>query len=86
MSTRTALLSLPTRVTPALAVRAKTAAESLDISLGSFLAFVREGKMPKPVDIPGHSGLSLYDFEAVRNAWNALKESATCRESNPWDE
>jgi len=72
-------------VRPTLAVRAKTAAEALDISLGTFLALVREGTMPKAVPVPGHSGLALYDFEAVRNAWEALLEISGESEINPWD-
>lgn len=76
----------PARVLPTLAVRARTAADALDISLGSFLALVREGQMPKPIGVPGHSGLVLYDFEAVRNAWEALKESAATDEINEWDQ
>lgn len=78
--------AIPPRLTPTLAVRAQTAADALDISLGSFLALVREGLMPKPVPIPGHAGLGLYDFEAVRNAWEALKESGGGAEANPWDQ
>lgn len=74
------------RMMPTLAVRAKTAAGVLDISLGSFLALVREGKMPKPIAIPGHDGLALYDFESVRNAWEALKESGGDADANPWDQ
>jgi hypothetical protein len=72
-------------VRPTLAVRAKTAAEALDISLGTFLALVREGTMPKAVAVPGHSGLALYDFEAVRKAWEALLETSGESEINPWD-
>lgn len=78
--------ALPPRVTPTLAVRAKTAADALDISLGSFLSLVREGKMPKPVGVPGHTGLVLYDFEAVRNAWEALKDAGGSGEGGGWDE
>lgn len=77
---------LPTRVTPTLAVRAKTAADTLDISLGTFLTLVREGKMPKPVLIPHHTGLVLYDFEAVRNAWEALKGGGDASDFNEWDQ
>lgn len=73
------------RVTPTLAVRAKTAADALDISLGSFLSLVREGKMPKAIGVPGHSGLVLYDFEAVRNAWEVLKESGA-PDADAWAE
>jgi hypothetical protein len=80
---QTALQCQP-RFVPLLAVRAKTAAEALDISLGSFLALVREGAMPQPIAIPGHSGLVLYDFEALRNAWEALKDAATS-DANEWD-
>lgn len=75
----------PPRVTPTLAVRAKTAADALDISLGSFLVLVKERKMPPPTTVPGHPGLVLYDFEAVREAWEALKEAAETSEINPWD-
>lgn len=72
-------------LTPVLAVRAKTAAASLDISLGSFLALVKEGKMPSPTTVPGHPGLVLYDFEAVRDAWTALKDGASQDDANPFD-
>jgi hypothetical protein len=41
--------------------------------------------MPKAVAVPGHSGLALYDFEAVRNAWEALLETSGESEINPWD-
>lgn len=76
---------LPSRVTPTLAIRAKTAADALDISLGTFLTLVREGKMPKPVLIPHHTGLVLYDFESVRNSWEALKDGARTDDRNEWD-
>ena len=69
-----------------MAVRAKTAADALDISLGSFLTLVREGQMPQPVSIPGHAGLVLYDFEAVREAWQTLKEATAQDSINEWDE
>lgn len=75
----------PARQVPSLALKGPSCAAALDISLGSFLALVEEGKMPKPVRIPGHSGLVLYDFEAVRNAWEALKEAGT-EDGNEWDE
>jgi hypothetical protein len=75
----------PLRATPTLAVRAKTAADSLDISIGSFLSLVREGKMPRPTVIPGHPGLVLYDFDAVRDAWRALMASAEPDGTNEWD-
>ena len=73
------------RLTPVLAFRAKTAADSLDISLGSFLALVKEGKMPQPTAVPGHPGLVLYDFEAVRDAWEALKDGPAQDDANPFD-
>jgi hypothetical protein len=77
--------AIPPRVTPTLAVRAKTAAEALDISLGSFLTLVAEGKMPRPITVPGHAGLVLYDFEAVRNAWQGLLDDAGAAKGNPFD-
>jgi len=77
--------AIPPRVTPTLAVRAKTAADALDISLGSFLALVKEGKMPQPTTIPGHPGLVLYDFESVRDAWEALRNGTGQDDSNPFD-
>jgi hypothetical protein len=73
------------RLTPVLAVRAKTAAGSLDISLGSFLALVKEGKMPQPTAVPGHPGLVLYDFEAVRDAWQTLKEALPASRTDEWE-
>lgn len=73
------------RQVPALALKAPSVAAALDISLTTFLTLVEEGKMPKPVSIPGHRGLVLYDFESVRNAWEALKESGADGEANPWD-
>jgi hypothetical protein len=77
--------AIPPRLTPSLAVRAQTAADALDISLGSFLALVKEGKMPKAVSIPGHNGLVLYDFESVRNAWQAVVEGGDVGKGNPFD-
>ena len=77
--------AIPQRLTPILAVRAKTAADSLDISLGSFLTLVKEGKMPSPTTIPGHPGLVLYDFEAVRDAWESLKNAAPPDHTNEWE-
>ena len=41
--------------------------------------------MPKPIRVPGHSGLVLYDFEAVRNAWQALIEAGETNDINEWD-
>lgn len=81
-------LSTPaqTRMNPTIAVKANTAADALDISLGSFLSLVREGKMPKPIIVPGHSGLVLYDFEAVRSAWQTLTEAGNTEEANEWDQ
>jgi hypothetical protein len=73
------------RVAPTLAVRAKTAADSLDISLGSFLALVKEGKMPSPITVSGHPGLVLYDFEAVRDAWQTLKEALPASRTDEWE-
>lgn len=75
-----------TRHAPTLAVRAKSAADALDISLESFLGLVREGVMPKPVGVPGHAGLVLYDFDAVRRAWQALTDGAGNDDANEWDE
>jgi len=42
--------------------------------------------MPQPVSIPGHAGLVLYDFEAVREAWQTLKEATAQDSINEWDE
>ena len=75
----------PPRLIPTLAVRAKTAADALDISLGSFLALVKERKMLQPTTIPGHAGLVLYDFEAVRDAWQTLKEAAGVDHAEEWE-
>ncbi len=74
------------RALPTLALKAGNCAAALDISLTSFLALVDEGKMPKPIAVPGHKGLVLYDFETVRGAWLALIEKGGASEENPWDE
>jgi predicted DNA-binding transcriptional regulator AlpA len=73
------------RAVQSLALKAPAAAAALDISLSTFLALVAEGKMPKPVKIPGHGGLALYDYEAIRDAWQALTEAGEASESNEWD-
>jgi hypothetical protein len=74
------------RSLPTLALKASSCAAALDISPNSFLTLVAEGKMPKPIAIPGHKGLVLYDFQAVRNSWQALLETGGAIEDNPWDE
>lgn len=74
------------RAVPTLAMRAATCAAALDISLSTFLSLVAEGKMPKPVKIPGHNGLALYDLEAVRNAWAAIVERGAGGEPDEWDD
>lgn len=66
----------PPRMVPTLALKAGSCADALDVSLQTFLTLVKEGKMPGPIAIPGHGGLALYDFEAVRNAWTGLVEAA----------
>jgi hypothetical protein len=74
------------RSLPTLALKAASCAAALDISPSSFLTLVAEGKMPKPIAIPGHKGLVLFDFQAVRNSWQALLEVSGATEGNPWDE
>lgn len=82
-----AIRAAPHRATaPTLAVRADQAAESLGISVSTFLSLVSEGKMPKAVPIPNHRGLALYDFKAVENAWRALAAAAVDSEPNEWDD
>ena len=68
---------------PCLAMRAERAAAALDVGLTTFLTWVKDGKMPRPVKI---GGIALYDFEAVRNAWEALKSASGEDEPNPFDE
>ena len=75
--------ALPKPAGPCLAMRAKKAAQSLDVSLSTFLTWVDQEKMPKPFKI---GGVALYDFEAVRNAWEALKAAHPNDDANPWDE
>jgi len=81
-----ATVAVAPRIVPVLAMKAAGCAAALDMSLSSFLALVEEGKMPRPISVPGHKGLVLYDFEAVRNAWLALLEMGSASEVNPWDE
>jgi predicted DNA-binding transcriptional regulator AlpA len=64
------------RPRPVLAMKAQSCADALDISRSTFDALVEEGKMPKQIAIPGHSGLALWDFKAVSGAWEALVEAA----------
>jgi hypothetical protein len=71
------------QIGPCVAMRAQKAAAALDVSLSTFLSWVRDGKMPKPVKI---GGVALYDFQAVRNAWEALMDGASEDERNPFDE
>lgn len=75
----------PPRQVPTLALKAGSCASALDISLNSFLALVEEGQMPKPIPIPDHTGLVLYDWESVRNAWQAIVEAAGGGKGNPFD-
>ena len=82
---QSARVSTTRRPAPMLAVRAKTAAEALDISMGSFLALVKEGKMPKPITVPGHPGIVLHDFGAVRDAWESLWASASSDNTDEWE-
>jgi excisionase family DNA binding protein len=76
---------LPARTALRLALRPEEAAEAIGVSLGTFNALVSEGRMPKPVVIPGRR-IVRYDAAAVRNAWEALKEAAQPDDANEWDE
>lgn len=71
----------PPKIEP-FALRAETAAGALDVSLSTFLAWVKDGKMPRPVRV---GGVALYDTEAVRNAWKTLKDSDREGDVNPFD-
>lgn len=75
----------PDHPVPTLALKGSGCAAALDISLSTFNTLVEEGKMPKPIPIPGHAGLVLYDWEAVRNAWRAIVETAGGGNRNPFD-
>jgi predicted DNA-binding transcriptional regulator AlpA len=75
-------LFAPTRETPCLSMRAERAAACLDISPSTFLTWVKEGKMPKPIKI---GGVALYDYKAVETAWQALKDDAGQGDINPFD-
>lgn len=67
-----------------LALRAEDAAAAIGVSVSTFQALVEEGKMPKPVTIPGHR-IVRFDVESVRNAWEALKEGAANDDAGAWD-
>jgi predicted DNA-binding transcriptional regulator AlpA len=71
---------------PTLAVRADQAADALGVSQSTFLSLVAEGRMPKPIPVPGHRGLVLYDFKAVEDAWAAMVAAAGADGYNEWDE
>ena len=70
---------------PPLALKGASCAAALDISLSTFNQLVEEGKMPKPIPIPGHTGLVLYDFASVISAWSAIVEAGVTPDQNPFD-
>jgi excisionase family DNA binding protein len=79
-------VNAPVRIAEAsrLAWRDEEAADSLGISLTTFLELVAEGKMPKPVRI--RPRLPRYDCEDVRKAWRALKAAQNpAEDGNEWD-
>jgi predicted site-specific integrase-resolvase len=71
----------PPKIEP-FALKAETAAGALDVSLSTFLTWVKDGKMPKPIKV---GGVALYDTESVRNAWRALKEAGGGDDANELD-
>ncbi len=75
----------PGAAVPALAWKPERAARQLDISVTTFTAMVKEGLLPKPIAVPGHPGLVLYDARAVAEAWEALA-SADDRANDRWDD
>lgn len=77
------MVAEPARPIPRFALRPQEAADSMGVSLSTFLKWVSDGIMPKPV----HQGaICLYDTEAVRKAWESMKERAGADASgNPWD-
>lgn len=76
-------IDTPSRSVPRIALRPQEAADSIGVSLGTFLVWVKDGKMPRPIKI---GRIALYDIEAMRRAWEALKESTGSGDLNPWDE
>lgn len=50
---------------PSLALRAKKAAASLDISEREFLRLVETGCLPRPVDLGGKDRWRVSDIEAI---------------------
>lgn len=75
--------ALPARPVPRIALRPQEAADAVGVSLSTFLTWVSEGKMPRPIKV---GRICLYDTESVRNAWEALKEAAGAGDDNPFDE
>lgn len=68
---------------PRFALKRDEAAASLAISVGTFDAWVRDGLMPKGRKIRGNT---LWDAEAVREAWRSLIDGEIDDGSNPFDE
>ena len=66
-----------------LALRPEEAADSIGVSVGTFLSLVEEGKMPRPIAIPGHR-LVRYDAQAVHAAWLAMRDAADASDGNQW--
>jgi hypothetical protein len=73
----------PPRAIPHIALRAQGAAAALDISVSTFLAWVREGKMPSATKI---GGIALYDVRELQRSWDHLRGGATKSLENPFDD
>lgn len=70
------------RPLPRLALRPQEAADCIGVSLTTWLTLVEEGRMPKPVRI---GRICLYDMEAVRNCWLALRDGDAEDKPDPFD-
>ena len=69
---------------PRIALREQEAADAFGISLGTFLALVKEGKLPRPTYV--RPRIPLYDLTKLETAWRDLQEDGAADQDNPWDE
>jgi hypothetical protein len=67
------------RPIPRFALRPQEAADSIGVSLSTFLSLVAKGLMPVAVKV---GGVALYDVCALQTHWSILRDGG---EKNPWD-
>jgi hypothetical protein len=67
-----------------IALRPEDAAATLSISLSSLNRLVAEGKIRRPVRVPGMN-IVLYDRHKLMADWQVLQDNCSSEGINPWD-